>query len=306
VDGGVPLSSADVSLALLALLAQATVASPAPPADAAPPRLSLLRELVVAPGDTVEDATCLGCGIVVRGRVVGDTTAILGGVVVEGEAGRGPFDDVVALGGGVRVAPTGRAPASILSVGGPLRIEPGATASYDVDSLPWLHLPGQRQVFAEGAAGLFAAVLGPVLLGSVLLRQRGIAARDAGLVTAPLARGLLGAALVAGFGCLAANGDRLGRFEGAAVTAAAALLLAAGAAGSTGLASVAGRGLARLAGRRLSPGWGAAVLGAPALALALLVPILGAAAAALALFLSVGGAFAPRATLTATSPESSP
>lgn len=262
----------------------------------------------MAPGETVEGATCLGCGIVVRGRVAGDTVAILGGVRVEGEAGRGPVDDVVALGGGVQVTPTGRAPASILAVGGPLRIEPGAAASYDVDSLPWLHVPGQRQVLTEGAWSLVAAVLVPVLLGSVVLRARGIAARDAGLVKAPLARGLLGAALVAGFGCLVANGDRLGRFEGAAVTAAAALLLAAGAAGSTGLASVVGRGLAHLAGRRLAPGWSSALGGAAALGLALLVPLLGAAAAVFALFLSTGGAFAPRATLTARSPfpESSP
>jgi 2-C-methyl-D-erythritol 2,4-cyclodiphosphate synthase len=242
----------------------------APPATAAPApapadRRSVLRTLVVAPGETVASALCVGCGIVVRGRVLGDSIAILGGVEVLGESGTGGADDVLAIGGAVHLGPSAKAPASLVSLGGPVQIDPGAAASYDVDSLPWLHLPGQRRVFAEGAVCLAGFVLSVVLAGAALVRARGIAARDAALRRAPLARGLLGFALVSAYGCLMVNGEGLGRFEDVLQAAAGLGLLAAGVPGSTGVASVLGSGLARLAGQRLHAGWRSAALGAVAL-----------------------------------------
>jgi hypothetical protein len=261
---------------------------------------------VVAEGETAEAALCLGCGIVVRGRVLGDTIAVLGGVDVEGEAGRSGADDVVAVGGRIHLAPGARVPASLVAVGGPVLVDPGAAASYDVDALPWLHVPGQRQLFAEGAGTLVAAVLVLVALGAVLVRTAGIAARDAALARAPLARGLFGAALVATVVCVAANGERLGRLEAVVQSASGLALLSLVVAGSPGVASLAGRGLARIGGRRLAAGGPSCALGAATVALLLLVPLAGAPLALAALSLAAGAGFAPRATLTVPSDDEVP
>ena len=276
---------------------------PAPPAAAPEDRRSLLRTMVVAEGETVGDALCFACGIVVRGRTLGDTIAILGSVDVTGQAGRGPADDVIALGGGVHAGATATVPASIVSVGGPVRLDAGATASYDVDSMPWLHVPGQRQLFLEGAASLVAFVLLLVLAGAALVRARGIASRDAALAGAPVARGLLGAALLLAYVCVVANGRRLGRFEDVVQSALGIGLVVALVLGSPGVASLLGRGAARVAGRRLAPGWRSAGLGAAGLALLCLVPLLGAPVALAALALACGGALGRRGTLTASSPD---
>jgi hypothetical protein len=292
------------------LSAQAATASPAasaaPDAGTAGERRSFFRTLVVAEGETVDDAFCLGCGVEVRGRVRGDTIAILGGVDVAGEAGQGAADDVIAVGGGVHLAPSARVPASIVAVGGPVRIDPGATASYDVDALPWLHVPGQRQVFLEGASRLIASVLLFVGAGAAIVRARGIAARDAALARAPLARLLLGAALVATVACAMVNGERLGRFEAVVQSGLGLALVALNVSGAPGVASLAGRALARLAGRRLPAGWASCAAGAATVALLALVPLAGAAVALVSLCLACGGAFVRRGTLSASSRDEVP
>jgi len=287
------------------LVAQAAAS---PPAAAAAPadRVQVLRTLVVAPGETVDDAVCLGCGIVVQGRVRGDAIAVLGGVDVQGESGRGAGDEVIAAGGAVHVGGKATVPASIVSIGGPVRIEPGAAASYDVDSLPWLHVPGQRQVFLEGAVSFLAFVMAVAIVGAVLDRAPGIAARDSALARAPLARGLLGTALVLALAGVLSNGERLGRFEDLVQAVLGLAVLVALVAGLPGVASLLGRGLVRLAGRALAPGWRSATIGASALALLCLVPLVGAAAALGALALACGGAVARRVTLSASSPDEVP
>jgi hypothetical protein len=290
----------------LAVWLSALAATAPPPAPASPAagtagdRRSFFRTLVVAEGETADDVLCFGCGIVVRGRVLGDTIAILGGVEVAGEAGRGAADDVIAVGGGVHLAPSARVPASIVAVGGPARIDAGATASYDVDALPWLHVPGQRQVFREGAATLIASVLLVVGAGAAIVRARGIAARDAALAGAPLARLLLGAALVATVVCAMASGERLGRFEAVVQSGLGLGLVVLAVSGAPGVASLAGRALARLAGRRLTAGWASCAAGAVAVALLALVPLAGTAVALGSLCLACGGAFVRRGTLTAS------
>ncbi len=296
--------------ALLFVIAQAAATPapaagrPTPPAAAPEDRRSLLRTMVVAEGETVGDAICLGCGIVVRGRVARrhdrdprrrrrDRPG--------GPAGR-PTTSSPWAAASTR-ARRRTVPASIVSVGGPVRIDPGATASYDVDSLPWLHVPGQRQLFLEGAASLVAFVLVVVLAGAALVRAGGIASRDAALARAPVARGLLGAALLLAYVCVVANGRRLGRFEDVVQSALGIGLVVALVLGSPGVASLLGRGAARVAGRRLAPGWRSAGLGAAALALLCLVPLLGAPVALAALALACGGALGRRGNLTASSPD---
>jgi hypothetical protein len=277
----------------LLLLAQASASAPA----AAEDRIQVLRTLVVGPGETAGDVICFGCDVVVRGRARGDAIALLGSVLVEGESGR-EADSVIAVGGVVRIGPQANVPASIVSVGGPVRIEPGAKASYDVDSLPWLHIPGQRQVFAEGALSLLAFVLVLPVAGALLVRTPGVAARDAALVRAPLARGLLGAALLAAVVGVMSVGERLGRLEDVAQSVLALALLGALVVGSTGVASLLGRGVVRLRRRELAPGWRSVALGALGLGLLCLVPLAGAAVAVAAAILSAGVAVVRRATLS--------
>jgi hypothetical protein len=302
-----------LAFAVLLLVQAPTTAPPAaPPAAGAAPegraadRRSFARTLVVAEGETVEDALCFGCGIVVRGRVLGDTIAILGGVEVEGEAGASAAADVIAVGGRVHLAPSARVPSSLVAVGGPVVVDPGAVASYDVDALPWLHVPGQRQAFAEGASTLVAAVLALVALGAACVGVEGIAARDAALSRAPASRGLLGAALVAAVVCAAANGERLGRLEAVIQSGFGLALLGLVVAGAPGVASLAGRALARLGGRRLPAGRASCALGAAAIAILLLVPLVGAPVAVAGLSFAAGGAVARRATLEAPSDDEVP
>jgi hypothetical protein len=259
---------------------------------------------VVGEGEIVAEATCFGCEVVVRGRVLGDTTAILGDVEVTGSAGRGGGDDVVAIGGAVHVGPRARVPASVLSLGGQVRVEPGAAVSSEIDSFPWFPVPGERQPSAEGAASLVALVLAGVLAGAAVVRGKGIAARDTALARRPVRRALIGLALLATLvGAMTAADWVHGRSETLAQSALALAFCVALVLGSTGVASLLGRGAARLAGRRLAPSWRSAAVGAVALAILCLVPLLGAAVGVAALVLGCGAAVARRGTLAAPPDE---
>ncbi len=304
--------AAALLLAGVRLAPAASAPSPAPPpvspglAGAPTPdeRTSLLRPLVVGEGETVTEATCLGCDVVVRGRVLGDTVALLGDVEVTGSAGRGGGDDVAAIGGGVRVGPRARVPASVLSLGGHVRVDPGASVSAEVDSFPWFPVPGQRRPSLTGVASLVVLVLAGVLAGGALVREKGIVTRDAALARSPVARGLIGVVLLAAPVAAMTMADWLhSRLETVAQSALGLGLVLALVLGSTGVASLLGRGVARLARRRLEPGGRSAAVGSVALALACLVPLVGAAIALAALILACGAAVARRGTLAAPPDE---
>jgi hypothetical protein len=209
-----------------------------------------------------------------------------------------------AIGGAVHVRALARVPASVLSLGGTVRVEPGAAVSSEVDSFPWVPVPGQREPSPESAASLVAMALVGVLAGAAVVRQRGVAARDAALARSPFGRALIGLAALAALVAATTIAGRLhGRLEGFAQSALALGLVVALVVGSTGVASLVGRATARLAGRRMAPGWRAALVGAAALAILCLVPLLGAAAAVAALVLACGGAVARRGTLAAPPDE---
>ncbi len=303
------VAAAALLLAGMRAAPAAPVPSPAsPPALAASPtpdeRTSLLRPLVVGEGETVAEATCFGCEVVVRGRVLGDTIALLGDVEVAGSAGRGGSDDVAAVGGAVHVRARARVPASVLSLGGPVRVDPGASVSAEVDSYPWFPVPGQRHPSLQGAATLVALVLAGVLAGTALVRKRGIVARDAALARTPVARGLIGVVLLAAVvAAITMAAWRHGRLETVAQSALGLGLVLALVLGSTGVASLLGRGVARVARRRLEPGLRSAAVGAVALALLCLVPLLGAAIALGGVVLACGAAVARHGTLAAPPDE---
>jgi hypothetical protein len=131
-------------------------------------RESYLRDIVIGPGESVDDAVCVFCSVVVRGTVRSDVVVIGGGVEVEGVI----EDDVVILGGGLRLAPGARIGENVIAYGGPVERGEGSRIEGTVVVKPYFHLPGQRQVFLEGLLALGGLNLLLVLLLSMLLRRR--------------------------------------------------------------------------------------------------------------------------------------
>jgi ubiquinone/menaquinone biosynthesis C-methylase UbiE len=146
-----------------------------PPAEppAAEDRVVFLRTLTVGDGETVRDAVCILCSVVVRGTVERDAVAVWGGIDVEAHGRVGA--DAVAAGGGLRVAPGGHVGKEPVAVGGPVEVASGGTLLEEATALPWLHFAGQRQLFPFGVTVFVGAHLLLALLASLLLGERRIA-----------------------------------------------------------------------------------------------------------------------------------
>jgi len=145
---------------MLVVLARTSVA-------VAQERISYGRDLVVPAGETLDEVVCFFCMVRVEGAVKGDVVAIGAGIEVRGRA-----EEVVALGGSVRLLPGATVDGDAVATGGRVERDPQATLHGNAEAQPWFHLPGQRQVFLRGAAGL---ILGNLLLGFlafVLARPR--------------------------------------------------------------------------------------------------------------------------------------
>ena len=272
-----------LALSLLAAPATGLCSGPAAGADSAPPaaaapraenttpapedRLGFLRTLTIDGDETARDAVCVFCPVVVRGTVQRDAVAVWGGVDVEGQVGV----DAVALGGALRVARGARVGGDPVALGGPVEADPGGILAEEPSALPWLLLPGQREVFAIGALVFVGAHLLLALAGAVLLGERRVAH------LAALWRWSPGRALLVGCGAftlvvaLISLGGTLGEGSAAVAGILGALFLAgAFAVGMPGVATV-------LAHRvRSGLGWrGAVVGGTLAIAVLSLVPVAG-------------------------------
>ena len=242
---------------------------PATPEAASEDRLSFLRTVTVDTGETVRDAVCILCPVVVRGTVERDAVAVWGGVDVEGRVGA----DAVAVGGALRVSDGGRVEVDPVAIGGPVEVAPGGVLLEGATALPWLHFPGQRQLFVLGVTVFVAGHLLIALAASVLLGERRIAHLTAIWLWSPgrtLLRGLLVfSAVVTVISLAGAAGERAGSVAG---------LL-----GGTALIGAFALGLPAVAlvlGRRLRPGLGwkaATLLGALVVAIASLIPLVGLA-----------------------------
>jgi len=241
-------------------------------------RESYLFDIVVGPGETVDDAVCIFCSVVVRGTVRSDVVVIGGGVEVEGVV----EDDVVIVGGGLRLRPGGRVGEDVVAYGGPVERGERARIEGTVLVKPYFHLPGQRQVFLEGLLALGALNLLLVLLLSMLLRRRVSRLADT-LMQRPgrvLVAGAAAMAVLAGFFFLA--GDDSGWVETAGWVASA-LLLILFLPGFVGLTVA----LGRLAVRRGGP-LGALVPGVIATTLLLIIPVVGFGTLLVLVVLAVG------------------
>jgi hypothetical protein len=88
------------------------------------------RDIVVAPGEEVGEATCFGCSVRVRGHVSGDVTTFGGGIVVEDQGQIG--GDATSFGGVVRLDPQVKVGGDVTVFGGHLRRDPAASIGGDV------------------------------------------------------------------------------------------------------------------------------------------------------------------------------
>jgi len=118
-------------------------------------RTSVLRSIVVEPGDSPEDVTCFFCPVHVKGTVNGDVVTFWAGVDVEGTV-RG---DVVVIGGAIDVRSRGKIEGDSVALPGQVVEEPRSSFGGETDEHPWCHLPGQRQIFWRGAVGWLAHLM---------------------------------------------------------------------------------------------------------------------------------------------------
>jgi hypothetical protein len=248
-------------------------------------RIRILRNIVVESGETLDDAVCTLCSVVVRGRLQGDAVALWGSVEVRGSVG----GDAVAVGGGVWLGPGVRVGGEAVAVAGPLERDATAQVGGDAEAVPYLHLPGQRQLFWRGAVvnTAFYFLLG--LIAYPAVRSRRTANAAAALRDHPWRSLVAGIGVALIFTGLFYLGTFLGRFTLWAEWVVSAAMAALFVVGYVGMALCLGRRLARGA----AP-FAAVALGALLLALVQLVPVLGLAAITAILLLALGAAATTR------------
>ncbi len=138
---------------------------------------SQFRSIVVEPGQTVDEVTCTGCSVEVRGASEGDVITFGGDIILSGSA----KGDVVALGGSIHLLPRSYVEGDATAIAGSVRREPGSYVSGDADSIPYFHLPGQRGFQARGVLTFLCVNVAIVMLTGVILRPKR-ARRLAGLL----------------------------------------------------------------------------------------------------------------------------
>ncbi|HPW17301.1 MAG TPA: hypothetical protein PLP83_02845 [Candidatus Aminicenantes bacterium] len=117
------MTKKSLTFALLALLAAAPLALPAP----ARAEVGSGRDIRVAPGETQDKVFSLGGHVIVEGTVREDVFVIGGSITVSGEVGQ----SVVGIGSHVVVKGTARIGEDLAALGGTLEKEPGCSIAGD-------------------------------------------------------------------------------------------------------------------------------------------------------------------------------
>jgi hypothetical protein len=87
----------------------------------------------IGPGEEVQDATCFGCSIRIRGHVSGDVTAFGGSIVVEDQ---GQVNgDATVFGGDLRIDKDAKIARDVTVFGGRIRRDPASTVGGDVTNM---------------------------------------------------------------------------------------------------------------------------------------------------------------------------
>jgi hypothetical protein len=111
------------------LLFCAVIASPAL-ADDDHERTRVGHSITVGPGEEVNEATCFGCSVRVRGHVSGDVTTFGGSISVEDEGEIG--GDATTFGGSIRLEKDAKVSGDVTVFGGRIHRDPAATIGGDV------------------------------------------------------------------------------------------------------------------------------------------------------------------------------
>ena len=118
---------------LSAVLVFIVAVSSAAFADGNRDRTQVGSTIYVGPGEEVQDATCFGCSIRVRGHVAGDVTAFGGGILVEDQ---GEINgDATVFGGDVRIEKQVKVGGDVTVFGGRIRRDPTSTVGGDVTNM---------------------------------------------------------------------------------------------------------------------------------------------------------------------------
>ncbi len=202
-------------------------------------RVQYLRTIVIEANESVEDAVCVFCSIIVRGTVQGDEVVVGGGATVESLVA----GDVVILGGGLQLKPDARVVGDAVVYGGSVDLGGHAHIEGEVQTQPYFHLPGQRQLFWRGLLALAGVNLGLALLGWLLLWRRA-EKLAAALRQRPWWSLLAGIAALAMFVALYNLSEFAGSYEDAVDLAVTGLLVVAFLPGYAGLTVAVGRWMA--------------------------------------------------------------
>jgi predicted acyltransferase (DUF342 family) len=102
-------------------------------ADGNRDRTQVGNTINIGPDEVVQDATCFGCSVRVRGHVAGDVTAFGGSVVIEQDAQVG--GDTTIFGGDLRLDKDAKIGRDVTVFGGRIRRDAGSTVGGDVTNM---------------------------------------------------------------------------------------------------------------------------------------------------------------------------
>lgn len=251
-----------VLLALLSttgpLLGQKQQNQPAPDSTT-----SFFSSVTVPKGSAQEDVVCILCSAEIQGRLTGDLVLIGGDASISGSVN----GDVIVVGGWI--VTSGPIGGEAFTLGGTVTRKPGAKIAGEVDSFPWLHLPGQRSFHPAAVLCLIAIVLLLVFLGGQIWK-RGKSDRLGDLV---VRRWWL--ALLVGGGLWYLYLEYLDEYETSSIPLEVLfwvlllVLFVATWSGFYGLTWAIGRGVSQ------TEGWKTRLAGALMVSIALLIPVLG-------------------------------
>jgi hypothetical protein len=244
-------------------------------------RVQFGTSINVAENETVGDLVCIGCSIVMRGESSGDIVAVGGSVVVDG-----PAQDVLAVGGALRLGPNARVQDAV-AIGGGVSRDPAAVVSGDVvsQSIP--------RFFGAGLLGALLAVLLfglPLVIVLVLLAYLIAGQRRVETVAATI-RTQAGMSILVGVGALALTvfafwlASKMRPISGLVAVAIILVVCATTVLGYTGVSSWMGRLVSRSSGPLA-----AVLIGAILVVLIQAIPLVGAIALLVFLLMALGSA----------------
>lgn len=144
-----------LSLALLTLVALATLAAPAE----AQAEVSSGKDIHVAPGATQDKVLSLGGNVFIEGTIREDVFVIGGSITISGEVGQ----SVVGIGSRIIVKSTARIGEDLAALGGTLEKEPGCSIAGDTIYFQTREI-GDK-LFRDGVfQGVFSLTLIPVIV----------------------------------------------------------------------------------------------------------------------------------------------